>query len=252
MFASFFSTFWDTLTRTVAHPVNLEHLFQLIIAGLLGACIGYERERRGQAAGFRTNILVAVGACLMMQLSLYMEEMFRPLNATLSVTRVDPGRIASYALASIGFVGGGAIIKGKGSVRGLTTAASLWLVTGLGLAVGAGLILPAAMGTVFITAILFWMPGFLRHLPPRKVLVSITVVFREHGQYRHDELVKIISGHHSFVSHTVGFEADTCSEITTYRFRVMGKENGGWTELYEELSMMDDVCRVAFEESPIP
>jgi hypothetical protein len=96
---------------------------KLIIAALLGGAIGFERETHGQAAGIRTNILVGVGACLMMMLSLHIEEIFRHLNID-SVVRLDPGRIASYAIASMGFLGAGAIIKGKGSVRGLTTYCS--------------------------------------------------------------------------------------------------------------------------------
>ncbi len=113
---------------------SLLELGKLVLAALLGGAIGFERETHGQAAGVRTNILVGVGACLMMILSLHMEELFRHLNAD-STVRLDPGRIASYAIASMGFLGAGAIIKGKGSVRGLTTAAGLWLVTGIGLSV---------------------------------------------------------------------------------------------------------------------
>ena len=115
-------------------------LGKILIAAILGGAVGFERESHGQAAGFRTNLLVSIGACLMMMLSLEMEQLYRHLDSR-AVVRLDPGRIASYAIASMGFLGGGAIIKGKGSVRGLTTAASLWLVTGLGLAVGAGFML---------------------------------------------------------------------------------------------------------------
>ncbi|UZP68035.1 MgtC/SapB family protein [Desulfovibrio mangrovi] len=236
--------------ESLPHHIHLEHLARLLIAGFLGGCIGFERERRGQAAGFRTNILVAIGACLMMQLSLYMEELFRHLDAQ-AVVRLDPGRIASYAIASIGFVGGGAIIKGKGSVRGLTTAAGLWLVTGIGLAVGAGLILPAIMATAIIMAVLFLLPVVMRRMPPKNILVILTVVFRKNVQM-HNELLKIIEECKSFSSHTVGFEVDACSSVTTYKFRLVGRENAGWVELYEKLRSLDGVCKVGIEESPIP
>lgn len=238
------------MLESLTHQIHLENLAQLLLAGLLGGCIGFERERRGQAAGFRTNILVAIGACLMMQLSLYMEELFRNLDAT-AVVRLDPGRIASYAIASIGFVGGGAIIKGKGSVRGLTTAAGLWLVTGIGLSVGAGLVLPALMATVIITAVLFLLPGMMHHMPPKNILVVLTVVFRQNGQ-RHDELLTIINASRSFTSHTVGMEVDACSSVTTYKFRLIGRENAGWVDLYDKMRQLDGVCKVGIEESPIP
>lgn len=240
------------MLETLAQQIHIEYLFRLLIAAFLGGCIGFERERRGQAAGFRTNILVAVGACLMMQLSLYMEELFRHLDAQ-SVVRLDPGRIASYAVASIGFVGGGAIIKGKGSVRGLTTAAGLWLVTGIGLAVGAGLLLPALMATATITAVLFWLPAVMRRMPPKNMLAVLTVVFRENGHnQRHEELTEIIERSKAFTMHTVGMEMDACAAMTTYRFRLVGREDACWVKLYEELRELDGVCRVGFEESPIP
>src|SRR5512142_2402682 len=137
-------------------------LLKLILAACVGGAIGFERETHGQAAGLRTNILVCVGACLMMMLSLEMEHIHRHLSVEQSVVRLDPGRIASYAIASMGFLGAGAIITGKGSVRGLTTAAGLWLVTGVGLAVGAGYFVPAGVSTLLSLVILY----SLRRLKP--------------------------------------------------------------------------------------
>src|SRR5512142_385078 len=132
-------------------------LLKLILAACVGGAIGFERETHGQAAGLRTNILVCVGACLMMMLSLEMEHIHRHLSVSQSVVRLDPGRIASYAIASMGFLGAGAIIKGRGSVRGLTTAAGLWVVTGMGLAVGAGYILQTLFATALILVALYWL-----------------------------------------------------------------------------------------------
>src|SRR5512135_2189749 len=130
-------------------------LTKLLIAAVIGGAIGFEREAHGQAAGLRTNILVCVGACLMMMLSLEIEHLHRHLSVDQSVVRLDPARIASYAIASMGFLGAGAIIIGKGSVRGLTTAAGLWLVTGIGLAIGAGFLIPALFATLVSLIILY-------------------------------------------------------------------------------------------------
>ena len=93
----------------------------------------------------------------MMQLSLNMESLFQHLLADNSVVRLDPGRIASYAIASMGFLGAGAIITGKGSVRGLTTAAGLWLVTGIGLAIGANFWAPAIFAALISLICLYGM-----------------------------------------------------------------------------------------------
>ena len=135
------------------HGILLD-IGKLVLAAFLGGAVGFERESHGQAAGIRTNILVGVGACLMMMLSLNMETLYRHLTAD-STVRLDPARIASYAIASMGFLGAGAIIKGKGTVRGLTTAAGLWLVTGIGLAIGSGYIIPAVASTFLSLLILY-------------------------------------------------------------------------------------------------
>ena len=132
---------------------------KLVLAAVIGAAIGFERETHGQAAGLRTNILVCVGSCLLMMLSLHMEALHRHLAVADSVVRLDPARIASYAIASMGFLGAGAIITGRGSVRGRPTAASLWIVTGMGLAVGANYILPAIFSVAISILVLY---GFRR------------------------------------------------------------------------------------------
>ncbi len=142
---------------------------------MLGGAVGFERESHGQAAGIRTNLLVCVGACLMMLLSLHMEELFRHLNAD-STVRLDPGRIASYAIASMGFLGAGAILKGKGTVRGLTTAAGLWLVTGIGLAVGAGYLFPAVSSTLISLLILYSLRR-LKAFFPRDIYTVLILKF---------------------------------------------------------------------------
>ncbi|MFW6324226.1 MAG: MgtC/SapB family protein [Desulfovibrionales bacterium] len=136
---------------------------KIFLAAFLGGLVGFERESHGQAAGFRTNILVSLGGCLLMLLSLNMEEIFEDMSYY-SIIRLDPSRIASYAIAGMGFLGAGAIIKGGGTVRGLTTAASLWLVTGIGLAVGAGFVWPAVLTTLVSLFVLYYFRRLLRPL----------------------------------------------------------------------------------------
>lgn len=230
--------------------VHYDYLLRFVVAAVLGGCIGYEREKRGQAAGFRTNMLVAVGACLMMELSLYMEEYFRYLDST-SPVRIDPGRIASYAISSIGFVGGGAILKGKGSVRGLTTAASLWLVTGIGLAVGAGLILPSIAATVTIMLILWVLPGVVRNCVRKNMLVTLTVWFEDPT---HDlrELSELLEDFPSIKAKPIGLSQDVCTGGCEYRFRLTGREDSDWMPLSNALTELSGVCKVTLEEAPIP
>lgn len=111
-------------------------LLRLGISFGLGFALGIERELRGQSAGLRTHILVCLGSCLFTLTSLFAEQ---PLDAdTHHEVRADITRIASQVVVGIGFLGGGAILRHGASIRGLTTAANLWLTASVGLAVGMG------------------------------------------------------------------------------------------------------------------
>jgi len=126
-------------------PVELEMVLRLLAATVLGAAIGYQRERAGKPAGLRTHTLISVGAALFTVASLY------GFGAT-----ADPARIAAGIVAGIGFLGAGAIIRrDEGLVAGLTTATTIWAVAAIGLAVGAGLYLVSAVATALILIVLY-------------------------------------------------------------------------------------------------
>jgi len=119
-------------------------IIRLLLATVLSALVGVERELHGRAAGLRTHILVGVGSTLIMITSLHLAE------AYMGRVNADPGRIAAQVVSGIGFLGAGTILRFRASVRGLTTAASLWAVAGIGLAVGTGLYFPATVTTAII------------------------------------------------------------------------------------------------------
>lgn len=113
-----------------------ENVLRLLLAAALGGLIGLERERNEQPAGLRTNLLVAIGACLFTLMSAYgVDDVAGDLDEPL---RFDPSRVVSQVVVGIGFLGAGAIIKHGFNVRGLTTAASLWVVAAIGSAVALG------------------------------------------------------------------------------------------------------------------
>ena len=120
--------------------------FRLVLAAVLGSLIGIEREVHGRPAGFRTHLLVTLGACLMIIVSEVYYFKYANL-ASDSVVRLDPARVAAQIVTGIGFLGAGAIIKEGHAVRGLTTAACLWVSAGIGMAVGAGFYFPALLVT---------------------------------------------------------------------------------------------------------
>jgi len=124
--------------------MQLELGLRLTLGLVLGAIIGFERELHRQPAGFRTHSLVALGAAL-----------FTIVSAHAFVgPMVDPTRIAAQIVSGIGFIGAGTILQHRGSIRGLTTAASLWSVAAIGTAAGAGLHVMAVVGTVLILVVL--------------------------------------------------------------------------------------------------
>ncbi|MDB4349786.1 MgtC/SapB family protein [Omnitrophica bacterium] len=110
-----------------------EIIIRLLLAVAIGGVIGFERERHRRAAGLRTHILVCIGAALITLTSLYIAENYSGLNRN-----CDPARVAAGIVMGIGFLGAGTIIRERASVMGLTTAASLWGVAGIGMALGCG------------------------------------------------------------------------------------------------------------------
>ncbi|RFU44311.1 MgtC/SapB family protein [Paraburkholderia sp. DHOC27] len=129
---------------------NTEITLRLVMAAILGSVIGFERERLSWAAGLRTHMLVAVGSALVMLVSAFGFADVLGQNAVV----LDPSRMAAQVVSGIGFLGAGSILLRGEVVRGLTTAASLWSVAGIGLAVGGGMYTAAVTATVLILIIL--------------------------------------------------------------------------------------------------
>lgn len=124
-----------------------EYMMRLLIAAVLGAIIGLDREYRTKAAGFRTHFLVALGSALFMIVSVHG---FDDLAKDQLTLRMDPARIAAQVVTGIGFIGAGTIIFQKNMVKGLTTAAGLWVTAAIGLACGVGMYWLASMTTVLV------------------------------------------------------------------------------------------------------
>ena len=140
----------ESLYNDIISPdVNLANaVVKLLLSMTLGAIIGMERRRKGQIAGLRTFALISMGATLAMLISIYIPQVY------LGLKNGDPGRIAAQVVSGVGFLGAGAIIQMKGSVRGLTTAAGIWMTACIGLAVGAGMYLISIITTLLIIFIL--------------------------------------------------------------------------------------------------
>ncbi len=127
---------------------------RLALSIILSGFIGFERQLHRRTAGLRTHILVSLGSCLIMLTSLYIFDIYK------AYVPLDPARIAAGVITGIGFLGAGAIIREKEGIKGITTAASLWVVAGIGLAVGCGFLKAAIYTAVLALIVLF----FLRYL----------------------------------------------------------------------------------------
>lgn len=132
-----------------------EIALRLVLAVFLGGLVGFERERHNRPAGFRTHVLVCVGSALIMLVSAY--GFTKELSGTGYV--VDPSRIAAGVVTGIGFLGAGTILRHGNTVTGLTTAATIWVVSGVGLAVGIGFYLGAVVTTLMVLVSLIMLRG---------------------------------------------------------------------------------------------
>jgi len=200
-------------------PLDTVPLFRLVLAALLGAAIGWERERHGRAAGLRTHMLLCLGCTLMMLVSLYVPLLFMK-NSAQGVLRVDPGRVAAGALSGLGFLGAGAILVMGGKIRGLTTAASIWVTAAVGLAVGAGYLFPA-MVTWLLAIIALLLVGNLEkrmELKDRFVRLRIDLG----GEGRNLDVIRAALAAHGMdvIDYTVNREGQTSVYELTVHYEV--------------------------------
>ena len=227
---------------TLFGSYELAILVKLVLAAVAGGAVGLEREKHGRPAGLRTHLLVALGACIMMIVSEAFQLKYAAFDGN-SAVRMDPGRTAAQIVTGIGFLGAGVIIKEGITVRGLTTAASLWLVAGLGMAFGMGLFIPGAMTTVLALLSLI----FLKKLEPiikKDRYLDLTVTARNRPGLQ-DEIERLflargmqitdIRSHVDLLHGEVTFEY-----VLTQHRRRMGRE------LTEEVSILDGVHKIRY------
>lgn len=183
-------------------------VFKMVLSMLLGAVVGFERKRKGQTAGVRTFSLISMGATLAMLLSIYVPQEYMGLK------NGDPGRIAAQVITGIGFLGAGAIIQMKGSVRGLTTAAGIWMVAIIGMAVGVGMYVLSIVACALILL----------------VLVRLEKVEQRVSRGSTSRIIRIRT-------------ADIIRDITDYR-KVLAENNVSLVNFYVEYDFVDTETRL--------
>ena len=167
----------------------MEFIFRVFVAALLGGIIGFEREYRAKEAGLRTHFLVAMGSALFMILSQFGFES----QLGMPTISLDPSRIASQVVTGIGFIGAGTIIFQKHVIKGLTTAAGLWVTSAIGLTCGSGMYLLAVTATLLVLLCLETIYFVLLRFGSRNISVTISTAERENinrviNRLRHDNV----------------------------------------------------------------
>jgi len=159
--------------------ITYEFVLRLFVAAILGGVIGLEREYRAKEAGFRTHFLVALGSGLFMILSQFG---FDDVLGHYEQVSLDPSRIASQVVTGIGFIGAGTIIFQKHVVRGLTTAAGLWVTSAIGMTAGAGMYVLSIATTVLVLLCLEALYFILQHFGTRNITVTFSTPKEENIQ----------------------------------------------------------------------
>ncbi len=217
-------------------PVT-EIILRLFLGAFIGGIIGFEREVHGRAAGFRTQLIVCVAAVLIMIVS---ENYYHYLHDLDDSLRIDPARISAGALIGIGFLGAGVIIKSGFAVRGLTTAAVIWIVSAIGLAIGGGLYVEAIL-TAVITIMALMV---LRVLEKRiNILLFKNIVVSSSTNNVEDQVLSLLA-EKGFHIHSVDYDKKRDSGELTYHFTVSVRNKNAIRDIFKSLSSMDSISTV--------
>ncbi|MDZ5784553.1 MgtC/SapB family protein [Marinococcus luteus] len=222
-------------------------LIRLILAAFLAGVIGIERESKGHPAGFRTHMLVGTGSCLVMLLALFGFQDY--LNQNENLVAYDPSRLASYVISGIGFLGAGTIIVQGASIRGLTTAASIWIVAAIGLNIGAGMFFAGIAATVLVLTSLI----FLNHVDKWFKNVSDTdVLFIAMNKEANDlgETIQRLESMEVQVQKIKSKEFDEDeAPLLHYYIKIQLPEGIAETELYESLYKVESIKEIELNPS---
>lgn len=223
------SLIWQDVCAAVnTNDITLaSSVYKLILSMVLGACVGYQRKRRGQTAGVRTFALISMGATLAMILSVYVPTVYYGLK------NGDPSRIAAQVVTGIGFLGAGAIIQMKGSVRGLTTAAGIWMVSAIGMAVGMGMYWLSFIATMLILFILVQLERVERHMhlgvDSRVVRLRLGTIVEDIEPYR-----KVLGDHGVRLQHYY-IQYDYSNNLTRLDLVVLMRDDTDMITIFKHL-----------------
>jgi putative Mg2+ transporter-C (MgtC) family protein len=220
------------MLQAFENPLYQQITLRLLIALIVGGLIGLERSYHGRPAGFRTHALVCLSTALLMLVTVY-ESLWFPLESTARVT-LDPTRLAQGIMTGIGFLGAGTIIKEGFSIRGLTTAASIWITAAIGILVGIGFFFPVAIVTILTLGTLSAFRWIENRMPMQFYAQLVLRFACDHviAELQLRELLK----EHGFTIANLSYRLDRDAKFFEYRMSIRSQRLARATKLSETLS----------------
>ena len=205
---------------------------RLLAAVLAGGLIGLERSFRGRPAGFRTHTLVCMASTVLMLITVYEWQWIQ--SHTPDSIRMDPTRMAQGIMTGIGFLGAGVIFKEGITVRGLTTAASIWITAALGILIGIGFYFPATVTTalaIFVLSIFRWVESHMR----TQSYARLVIAFRR-GQALDERVLRAELAGHGFDAAHMSYRVGETGEVFEYRMMIQTTRPENFGKLAQNLS----------------
>lgn len=221
---------------------DTELIMKLVLCLLFSGTIGYERELSHSHAGIKTHILVGIGSTIIALIQMeILDLVMNTTNIALDgILRADPSRLIAQVVSGIGFLGGGTIIVTKRNISGLTTAASIWTVAGIGLALGMGFYTVAILGFIFIISTLFIFKRLIRIETPEKIIIKH--LFKSNNAESIEKLFKELG----LEVEVLRFSASAFGNdlLHTHVFKVNNSKDLNFGKLINHLSKLDNIVSV--------
>ena len=219
---------------------EVEIILRFVLASVLGGLIGLEREVHGREAGIRTYLLVSLGSALIMVVSEFLSVKYQG-GPWAEIFRGDPGRIAAQAITGIGFLGAGVILRYKDSIRGLTTAACMWVVCAIGLCVGSGYYLFSLAASAIALISLLGLKAWEKKI--RKDWYQEMVVISEDIEGQIDRIQAIIDKYESKVT-KLGIKRNFREKEITLAFHLQFRAIQPAQDMYREVFGLQGIKEV--------
>ncbi len=216
----------------------LTTLLRLTAAAVAGGLIGLERTYHGRPAGFRTHTLVCMASSLLMLITIFQWQLLS--GAPLETIRVDPTRMAQGIMTGIGFLGAGVILKERLAIRGLTTAASIWLTASIGIVIGMGLYFAAVLATLLALAILVAFRKIENQLRTMRY-ARLVLRFNRHDHMSEKQIKAIVESHQIRGGTRFSYQLENEGKILQYQLTIHTNDSANFRRLAETLTETDQV-----------